>query len=74
MENQSPDIQYVSNRRGKPIAVMISMELWREIVTQLDQCNLPQSELLQQCLAEAKLRQDFGHHEEEVCEEAENIN
>lgn len=51
------EIQYVSDENGKPTAVLVPIELWREIESEKETAYLLKSENMKQRLLEAKDRQ-----------------
>jgi antitoxin YefM len=51
------DIQYVSDESGEPTAVIVPIELWREIESEKETAYLLKSENMKQRLLEAKDRQ-----------------
>ncbi len=58
------EIQYVSDASGKPIAVIVPIELWREIESEKETAYLLKNEALTRRLIEAKERQkDFSLEE-----------
>jgi PHD/YefM family antitoxin component YafN of YafNO toxin-antitoxin module len=61
------DIQYVSNEAGEATAVIIPIELWREIASERETAYLLRSEKMKQRLLAAKDRQG-GLSLEEVIE------
>jgi PHD/YefM family antitoxin component YafN of YafNO toxin-antitoxin module len=61
------EIQYVSDESGNPIAVIIPIELWREIESEQETAYLLKSENMKRRLLEAQARQD-GIPFEEACE------
>ena len=61
------DIQYVSDEHGQSVAVIVPIELWREIQSERETAYLLKSENMKQRLLEAKDRQD-GISFEEACE------
>ena len=63
----SNNIQYVSNEQGKTVAVIVPIEVWREIESEKETAYLLKSPKMKQRLLEAKNRQD-GITLEEVCE------
>ncbi len=63
----SPEIQYVSNQEGKPVAVIVPIDLWNEIESERETAYLLKSETMKQRLLAAKNRQ-MGMSLEEVCE------
>lgn len=62
-----PDIQYVSDESGNPTAVIIPIELWREIESEKETAYLLKSENMKRRLLEAKSRES-GTPFEEACE------
>jgi antitoxin YefM len=52
------DIQIVSNEAGEPTAVIIPIELWREIASERETAYLLKSETMKQRLLAAIKRQD----------------
>jgi PHD/YefM family antitoxin component YafN of YafNO toxin-antitoxin module len=52
-----PDIQYVSDETGNPTAVIVPIELWREIESEKETAYLLKSENMKRRLLEAKDRQ-----------------
>jgi len=50
------DIQYVSDESGEPTAVIVPIELWREIESEKETAYLLKSENMNQRLVEAKDR------------------
>ena len=52
-----PDIQYISDESGNPTAVIVPIELWREIESEKETAYLLKSETMKQRLLEAKDRQ-----------------
>ena len=52
-----PDIQYVSDESGNPTAVIVPIELWREIESEKETAYLLKSETMKRRLLEAKERQ-----------------
>ena len=52
-----PDIQYVSDESGNPTAVIVPIELWREIESEKETAYLLKSENMKRRLLEAKERQ-----------------
>lgn len=52
-----PEIQYVSDESGKPIGVIVPIELWREIESEKETAYLLKSENMKRRLWEAKERQ-----------------
>ena len=51
-----PDIQYVSDESGNPTAVIVPIELWREIESEKETAYLLKSENMKRRLLEAKER------------------
>ena len=56
MANQS-EVQYVSDADGKPLGVIVPIELWREIESEQETAYLLKSETMKRRLLEAKERQ-----------------
>ena len=54
MINQKPDIQYISDESGNPTAVIVPIELWREIKSEKETAYLLKSEEMKRRLSEAK--------------------
>jgi len=52
-----PEIQYVSDETGEPTAVIVPIELWREIESEKETAYLLKRENMKQRLLEAKDRQ-----------------
>ena len=52
------DIQIVSNEAGEPTAVIIPIELWREIASERETAYLLRSDAMKQRLLAAAHRQD----------------
>ena len=52
-----PEIQYVSDESGNPTAVIVPIELWREIESEKETAYLLKSENMKRRLLEAKERQ-----------------
>jgi antitoxin YefM len=52
------DIQIVSNEAGEPTAVIIPIELWREIASERETAYLLRSETMKQRLLAAAERRD----------------
>jgi hypothetical protein len=58
VENQvMTDIQYISDESGNPTAVIVPIELWREIESEKETAYLLKSETMKRRLLEAKERQ-----------------
>ena len=51
------DIQYVSDESGEPTAVIVPIELWREIESEKETAYLLKSENMKRRLLEAKNRE-----------------
>lgn len=62
-----PEIQYVSDESGNATAVIVPIELWREIESEKETAYLLESENMKRRLLEAKDRQT-GISFEEACE------
>jgi len=52
------DIQIVSNQAGEPTAVLVPIELWREISSERETAYLLKSETMKQRLLAAAQRRD----------------
>ena len=52
------DIQYISDETGNPTAVIVPIELWREIESEKETAYLLKSEEMKRRLLEARDRQD----------------
>lgn len=52
------DIQIVSNEAGEPTAVIVPIELWKEIASERETAYLLKSEAMKQRLLAAAQRQD----------------
>ena len=61
------DIQYVSDENGKPIGVIVPIDLWHEIESERETAYLLKSENMKRRLLEAKERQ-AGISFDEACE------
>lgn len=61
------EIQYVSDESGKPVGVIVPIELWREIESEKETAYLLKSENMKRRLLEARDRKD-GIPFEEACE------
>jgi len=58
LEDQAmPDAQYVSDESGNPTAVIVPIELWREIESEKETAYLLKSKNMKRRLLEAKERQ-----------------
>ena len=51
-------VQYVSNENGTPTAVIVPMQLWREIISERETAYLLKSETMKKRLLEAHQRQE----------------
>lgn len=51
------DIQYISDESGTPTAVIVPIELWREIESEKETAYLLKSETMKRRLLEAKDRE-----------------
>lgn len=58
------EIQYVSDESGKPISVIVPIELWHEIESEKETAYLLKSENMKRRLLEAKERQSGIRFEE----------
>jgi PHD/YefM family antitoxin component YafN of YafNO toxin-antitoxin module len=65
---ESTEIQIVSNEAGEPTAVIVPIELWREIESERETAYLLRSETMKQRLLAARQRQE-GLSLEAVVEE-----
>lgn len=61
------EIQYVSDERGKTVAAIVPIELWREIESERETAYLLKSENMKRRLLAAKDRQE-GISFDEACE------
>jgi PHD/YefM family antitoxin component YafN of YafNO toxin-antitoxin module len=52
------EIQYVSDESGQPTAVIVPIELWREIESEKETAYLLKSENMKRRLLEARERKD----------------
>jgi len=52
-----PDIQYISDESGNPTAVIVPIELWREIQSEKETAYLLKSVKMRERLIEAKDRE-----------------
>ncbi len=52
------EIQIVSNEAGEPTAVIVPIQLWREIASERETAHLLKSEAMRQRLIAAKQRQE----------------
>jgi hypothetical protein len=64
---ESTAIQYVSDEQGNAIAVIVPIELWREIASERETAYLLRSETMKRRLLEARQRHD-GMAFEDACE------
>ena len=64
---ESTAIQYVSDEQGNAVAVIVPIELWREIAAARETAYLLSSATMKRRLLEARQRQD-GIVFEEACE------
>lgn len=51
-----PPVQYVSDADGKPVSVIVPIELWREIESERETAYLLKSEAMRRRLRKAKAR------------------
>ena len=58
------EIQYVSDESGQPTAVIVPIELWREIESEKETAYLLKSENMKRRLLEARERKDGVPFEE----------
>ena len=61
-----PETQYVSDESGQPMAVIVPIELWREIESEKETAYLLKSENMKRRILEAKERQTGIPFEEAV--------
>lgn len=52
------DIQYISDENGKPVGVIVPIDLWREIESERETAYLLKSENMKRRLLEAKEREE----------------
>ena len=52
------DLQYVTDENGKPTAVLVPIDLWREIASERETAHLLKSETMRRRLMEAINRED----------------
>ena len=52
------DIQYVSDENGNPTAVIVPIDLWREIASERETSYLLQSDTMRKRLLEARERRE----------------
>ena len=57
-------IQYVSNENGKPMAVIVPIELWQQILAEQETAYLLKSEAMKQRLLTAKGRKEDNYERE----------
>ncbi len=62
--NLVPEIQYVSDEGGNPTAMIVPIELWREIESEKETAYLLKSEKMKRRLLEAKERKSGISFEE----------
>ena len=60
------EIQYVSDESGQPTAVIVPIELWREIESEKETAYLLTSENMKRRLLEARERKDGIPFEEAI--------
>jgi PHD/YefM family antitoxin component YafN of YafNO toxin-antitoxin module len=58
------EIQYVSDEEGKPTAVLVPIELWRELAAEKETAHLLSSEAMRRRLLEASRRTEVIPFEE----------
>ena len=58
MASRVEEIQYVSDADGKPVGVIVPINLWREIESERETAYLLNSPAMKQRLLDAKERQD----------------
>ncbi len=61
------EIQYVSDESGKPVGVIVPIELWREIESERETAYLLKSDEMRRRLLEAEGREE-GIPFDEACE------
>lgn len=54
--NADSPLQFVSDETGNPIAVIVPIDVWREIESERETANLLKSDAMRQRLLEAKSR------------------
>lgn len=64
---KSSDIQYVSDEKGDRIAVIVPIEIWKDLIGEDETSYLLKSKTMKKRLLEAKERQT-GISLEETCE------
>ena len=52
------ELQYISDENGQPTAVIVPIELWREIESEKETAYLLKSETMKRRLLEARERKD----------------
>jgi PHD/YefM family antitoxin component YafN of YafNO toxin-antitoxin module len=52
------DIQYISDANGKPVGVIVPIDLWEEIESEQETAYLLKSEKMKERLLEAKERRE----------------
>lgn len=52
------DIQYISDENGNPTAVIVPIDLWREIASERETAYLLQSEAMRERILEARERRE----------------
>ena len=57
-------IQYASNENGKPMAVIVPIELWQQILAEQETAYLLKSETMKQRLLTAKGRKEDNYERE----------
>jgi PHD/YefM family antitoxin component YafN of YafNO toxin-antitoxin module len=58
MSQPLEDIQYITDADGNPTAVIVPIDLWREISSEKETAYLLQSEAMKRRLLEARQRQE----------------
>lgn len=58
MSQPLEDIQYISDADGNPTAVIVPIDLWREISSEKETAYLLQSEAMKRRLLEARQRKE----------------
>ena len=53
-----PQVQYVSDETGKPVSVIVPVELWREIASERETAYLLRSAKMKERLLRAKRRKE----------------
>jgi PHD/YefM family antitoxin component YafN of YafNO toxin-antitoxin module len=53
-----PEVQYISDASGKPVGVIVPIELWEEIESEKETAYLLKGIKMRERLLEAKERQD----------------